>query len=289
METDFFLKMEDDEKELLKKKYSIVIGEIKAAFVSYQSVHKLDMIEIDWEWDDYFIKINAESKLIEKDHYRITINLFNVAYLERMFNKKNIEQKIAFQMIATILSFTAWHEISHILFGHCTIPKQYEKDISNLQKRQIETMADLNASYLFLSNMFVAFSDASTNVKEERFSMLLAVMYIYFKELEEIQNIGEIKYVPESTVTDDGRTHLFSTLRFELICNEISYVVERQFQMNKDNIEKSFHGSLKWLEYFGYEESLQINPLYRRNHKHLLSTICDDYSWLDKVIQKKYL
>lgn len=80
METDFFLKMEDDEKELLKKKYSIVIEEIKAAFVSYQSVHKLDMIEIDWEWDDYFIKINAESKLIEKDHYRITINLFNVAY-----------------------------------------------------------------------------------------------------------------------------------------------------------------------------------------------------------------
>lgn len=292
MNTLFFENMSDEKKSVLKEKYNEVYKQVEKAFQSYKSVHdKAKCIEIEWAWDDYNITINANSKLIKDDSYKITVNLFNVAYLEEIFDNHNICENIKQQSISAIMSFTLWHEISHILYGHCTIPKELNNQISNSEKRKIETMCDLNAAYCFLCELFVYLSQKKANNNEiiNRYAMLLSVLFVYFKELEEIQNIGDVTYMLRKPVCSGDRDHLFSTLRFDLVCCAIEHSIECNYKLSKAEIDSIYDISVKWIIEFGYKDPLFIKPFYRRNNKYMTEAVPNGTEWLDNYVAKKYI
>lgn len=292
MLTKFFEDMPYEEMDLIKEKYSWVIEDVKESFKDYADVHpSAACIEIEWTWDDYNIKINAQSKQICDDKYKIIINAFNVVYLEKIFNEREVCENDKVQSISAILSFTAWHEISHILYGHCTIPDSMSEDISNGEKRCMETMCDLNAAFCFMNNMFVDLEMNKSEVDEiiERYAMLFSVLFIYFKELEGIQNIGEIIYIPEKPVCSDGRDHLFSTLRFELVCCVIENSIRKYHKLSDDEIDEIYEKSIYWIEELGCNEPLSINPYYIENNTNMVNTIPDGTEWLKKYVRKIYI
>lgn len=290
MKTLFFEKMEDETKEALKKKYECVFAQFEEVFQGYCSVHeKANEIKFKLIWDEYNITINANSKLISEDDYQITVNLFNVAYLEKVMDEHCLSVEIKQQMVSAIMMFTLWHEMSHVLYGHCTISSEYFNIISSEKMRQLETMCDLNATYCFLANMYFCLSESSHEVIIERYAMLFATMFIYFKELEESQNIGEYKYVPDKKVTLDERKHLFSTLRFDLVCIGMENTIKQKHSLTDFEVDLIYQKSIFWLDLFEYKEPLSIKPYYRRNNKHMIKAIPTDFEWMKQYIKKNYI
>jgi len=305
LDNKFFLNdMSDSDKKAIKDKYSKAIEQTISVFKDYADVQKkASVLSIKVEWEEYEHQFNAKSKRIENDEYVINLNLYTPVKLEMILSDKQVQDEYIYQIISTIITFILWHEIFHIIFGHCTIPKHME--LSNDVRRKFETMCDLKGIENMLVDIYVVVNDKDKNTKKNMYASLMCSLFIYFYILENIElennkeklknhemlsrNNIEKTDNPYKTFTSNERSHPFTTFRFDLICCVIEQKIKDIEKLSDIDIDDIYKISIEDSEYFGFSELLKINPFYRRNKKSKINNIPHDLNILKQYVAKSYI
>lgn len=292
--------MTKDEMRIVEEKYEVAINQTLSSFAAFQNANpESKVLSISYKWNELIHCFNAECTRVRDDSYLITYNLYIIVKLEQTFRCRNISETYIYQIISAIITFITWHEIMHVVFGHCTISKIDMAKIPNKIKRNFEMMCDLKAANNMLVDIYISREKLSHEEQIFMYASLYCSLFIYFKILEDI-NLKDMESAKEhdrdfqnknkkyQTVTSDLRTHPFITIRFDSICIAIECELKRQgYSVN--NIDKIYKESLMFSEIFGFYDGFAVNPFYRRNKKSQLNDMSIDFESMKKYINKCYI
>lgn len=305
MEMKYILnEMSKSDRDALKKKYNNCILQTISSFESFKCGYKstnanTQYLKIKFFWNDLDHVFNACCDFIDNDEYSITLNLYTVAELERQFKELQINVNYSYQIISAILTFIIWHELMHIVFGHCTIPNADFKNLSNDIKRSYEMKCDMVASTNMLVDIEIFREKATHDSMLSMYASLMCSLYIYFNILEKEElirmqnNLKLHQLYPNDksdfkSVTSKERTHPFITFRFNSICNSIESELYRRDYSTRD-IDEIYELSLEFIESFNYTRYFEINPFYRRNKKSQENDMNFNYSEMKRFLKKQYI
>lgn len=290
-----------DREEIIKieKKYEKAVNMAMNSFNIYKKVKHMQCIKVEYDWNDLFNCFNAESKCknFEKDEYLITFNAYTPIRLEQLLANKNILPSYRYQIISTVMTFVAWHELFHIIFGHCTMSNEDIDALPNEVKKKFETMCDMKAVDCMFADIDI--QEKPRELEIDMYASLFCAFFIYFyilekdilhtmeenKKHDQENPNGEKKY---KTYTSMERTHPFLTFRFDNICDVIEYHLKSK-KYNLTEIDNVYYKSKNFAEFLGFKDNLKVNVFYRRNRNSKLNDIDIDYDKMLTYVKKYYL
>jgi len=236
-----------------------------------------------------YIEILIEIELL------ITFNAYTPIRLEQMLTKKNIYHPYIYQIISTVMTFITWHELFHIIFGHCTMSKAEIDAMPNEDKRKFETMCDMKAIDCMFADIDILNNSRQADI--DMYASLYCAYFIYFYILENdvLNSMEEVKKHDQEnskgkkiykTYTSNERTHPFVTFRFDNLCDAIeNHLVNKRY--DSDEIDIVYMNSKCMAEMFGFKDYLKVNPLFRRNHNSKIEDMDIDFDKMLTYVQIK--
>jgi hypothetical protein len=250
---------------------------------------KLEMpfsFEIKWDYstDIMNAKVSKDNPSeIDDDSYTIIINASIPLNMARTFHRKLLQmddvimRKIpdpeeegeflevtdreyyVHAYVSRVLAYVIWHEIGHIVLGHCTIPNSHQwneltnQNSGSIMHQQMELLCDLFSIQYSEAGAMIALKEKSDTTY---IAHVFALLHAFLQELENVLHETNASINP----IGENRTHPHPAFRLKYILQGLKVVSGYYAELSERDIEAIESEYNRLLREMGYSGIGIVNP-----------------------------